>query len=63
MFVCLFVCFRAALSAYEGSQVRGQMGAAAAGLCYSHSNARSELCLLPTPQLRVMLDPLREARD
>ena len=42
VFVCLFVCFClfaiswAALVTYGGSQVRGQIGAAAAGLCQSH---------------------------
>ena len=33
------------LAAYEGSQARGRIGATAADLCYSHSNARSELHL------------------
>ena len=41
----------------EGSQARGQMGATAAGLCHSHSNSGSELCLWPTSQLRAMPDP------
>ena len=35
--------FRAAPSAYGGSQARGQIGAVAAGLHHSHSNAGSEL--------------------
>ena len=35
--------------AYGGPQARGQTGATAAGL--HHSNAGSELCLRPTPQL------------
>ena len=44
--VCLSVClsfllFRATPAAYGGSEARGQIGAIAAGLCYSHSNARS----------------------
>ena len=40
---CLFVClFRAAPVAYGGSQARGLIGAVAAGLRQSHSNARSE---------------------
>ena len=43
---------RAAPAAYEGSQARGLNGAVAAGLHDSHSNARSEPHLLPTPQLR-----------
>ena len=33
--------FRAALAAYGGSQVRGPIGAVAAGLHHSHSNAGS----------------------
>ena len=33
---------RAALVAYGGSRARGLIGAAAAGLNHSHSNARSE---------------------
>ena len=44
--------------AYGGSQVRGPNGAAAAGLCQSHSNARSELHLQSTPQLVATPDPL-----
>ena len=60
-FVCLFVCccllFRATLAALGGARARGQIGATAAGLCHSHSNARSKLCLQPTPQLTAMPDP------
>ena len=37
--------------AYGSYQARGQIRAAAAGLCHSHSNAISEL------QLVAMLDP------
>ena len=37
----LFGLFKAALTAYEGYQVRGQIGAVAAGLHHSHDNARS----------------------
>ena len=33
--------FRAAPEAYGSSQARGQIKAAAAGLCYSHSNVGS----------------------
>ena len=51
-FVCLFVCLfclfafsRATPVAYGGSQARGLIGAVAAGLHQSHSNASSELCL------------------
>ena len=60
-----FVCFgfvflpslRAAPMAYGGSQARGLIGAVAAGLRQSHSNARSEPCLRTTPQLAATLDP------
>ena len=52
----LFCCFRAAPLAYGGSQARGQIGAAAARLHQSHSNARSKPCLQPTPQLMATLD-------
>ena len=59
LFFCfLFIYFRAAPVAYGSSQARGVIGAAAAGLRQSHSNARSQLCLRPTPQLTAMLDPL-----
>ena len=41
---------------YRGSQARGRMGAVAAHLRHSHSNASSEPCLQPTPQLMAMPD-------
>ena len=44
-------------AAYGGSQVTGQIRAAAAGLHHSHSNARSKASLRPTPQFTAMLDP------
>ena len=40
LFLILFYVFRAALVAYGGSQARGWIGAAAAGLLHSHSNTR-----------------------
>ena len=43
--------------AYGGSQASGQIGAVAASLHQSHSNAKSELCLQPTPKLTATLDP------
>ena len=43
--VCLFAFSRAASEAYGGSQARGPIGAVAASLHHSHSNARSELHL------------------
>ena len=57
-FVCLFVClFGAAPVAYGGSQARGLVGAVAAGLHHSHSNARLGPRLQTTPQLMATLDP------
>ena len=56
-FFCLFIFSRATPPAYGGSQARGQIGAVAAGLRQSHSNARSEPHLQPTPQLTAMPDP------
>ena len=52
-----YLLFRAAPAAYGGSQARGRVGAIAAGLHHSHSNAGSELHLWPTPQLMAMTDP------
>ena len=42
---------------YGGSQARGLIGAVAAGLRHSHSNARSEPHVQPTPQLTAMSNP------
>ena len=39
------------------SRARGLIGAVAASLCQSHSNAGSEPCLRPTPQLTAMSKP------
>ena len=47
----------AAPAAYGGSQARGPIRAVAVSLCQSHSNARSEPRLQPTPQLTAMPDP------
>ena len=56
--VVLFIClFRTAPAAYGGSQARGPIGAVATGLSQSHSNAGSEPCLGPTPQLTATPDP------
>ena len=58
LFVCLFVwLFRAVPIAYGGSQARGPIGAAAAGLHHSHSSTRSKPCLWPTSQVMATLDP------
>ena len=53
----VFSPFRAAPAAYGGSQARGLTGAIAAGLRHSHSNARAETHLQPTPQLTATPDP------
>ena len=48
-FFFLFFClFRDTPAVYGGSQARGRIGAAAAGLCHSHSNTRSKPHLRPT---------------
>ena len=55
-FVC--VCyFRTAPMAYRGSQARGQIGASAASLHHSHSNAGSELHLQPNNTARPGIEP------
>ena len=41
----IFLLFRTTPGAYESSQAKGSIGAAAAGLHHSHSNTRSELHL------------------
>ena len=59
-FVGFFFCFylfRAALTAYGGSQARDQIRGLAAGLRHSQRNTRSESGLQPTPQLKAMPDP------
>ena len=62
-----FLLFRAAPAAYGGSQATGYIRAAAAGLQHSHSqshsNARSEPRLRPTPQQHRILNPPSKARD
>jgi len=56
-FFFVFLLFLwAAPAAYGGTQARGQIGAVAASLRQSHSNARSEPRLQPTPQLTAMPD-------
>ena len=44
-------------TAYGGSQARGLIATAAAGLRHCHSNARSKPRLRPTPQPTAMPDP------
>ena len=52
-----FSLFRAAPVVYTSSQARGQIGAAAASLHHSHSNARSKVHLQPMLQLVATPDP------
>ena len=47
----------AAPTAYGGSQAMGPIRAVANGLCHSHSNVGSKLCIPTTPQLKAKLDP------
>ena len=61
LFVCFYL-FRAAPTAYGGSQARGQIRAVAAGLQHSRSNLGSEPRLRPTPQLSATPDPLPTER-
>jgi len=56
IFFCRFAISWAAPAAYRGSQARGLIGAVAASLRQSHSNAGSEPHLRPTPQLTAMPD-------
>ena len=58
-FLCLFRAAPtgAAPAACGSSQARGCIGAAATSLHHSHSHARSEAILQPTPQLKATLDP------
>ena len=56
LFIYLFLLFRATYAAYGCSLARGQIGAATASLCHSHSNAWSELHLWSTAQFTAMSD-------
>ena len=57
VFSLFFVLFKAAPTAYGGSQVRGPIRATATGLHHSHSNSGSEPCLRPIPQLTATMNP------
>ena len=64
--VVYFCFFWGKPTAYGGFQARGLIGATAASLRHSHSNARSKPCLWPThhsSQQHWILNPLSEARD
>ena len=56
-FILFYFIFLGMHMAYGSSQAKGLIGAPAAGLHHSHSNARFELDLQPTPQLMATLDP------
>ena len=56
-FFFFFCLFRAAPTAYGGSQARGPVGAVATSLHHSHSHTGSEQRLQPTLQLTATLDP------
>ena len=57
LYFFLFCLFRAAPTAFGGSQAKGLIRATAASLHHCHSSARSKLCLQLTPQLTAMPDP------
>ena len=63
----LFCIFRAAPMAFGASHARGQIGAIAADLHHSHSNARSEPHLCPqvyhSSRQHGVLKPLNKTRD
>ena len=65
LFFFVFDLFRAAPAACGVSEARHWIGATAAGPPHSHSNARSQACRWPTPQLTAIpiFNPLSEARD
>ena len=56
-FTFLFFFFRAAPTAYGGSQAMGLVRAVATSLRQSHSHSGSEPFLQPTPQLMARSDP------
>ena len=56
-FFFVFCLFRATPAAHGGSQAKGPIGAVAAGLYHSQSNAESELRLRSIPQLTATPDP------
>jgi len=56
IFFLLFAFSRTAPTAHGGSQARGRIGAVAAGLLQSNSNAGSKPHLRPTLQLAAMPD-------
>ena len=57
MYITAAISFFLSFFFLGGSQARGRIRAAADGLCHSYSNARSDPCLRPTPELTAMPDP------
>ena len=57
LFIYFFVFFRAAPEACVGSQARASNRSCGRWPTPQHSNAGSEPCLRPTPQLTTTLDP------
>ena len=55
--VFFFLHFKASPAAYGNSQARGPIGAVAAGLYHSHSNARSEPLSVTYTTAQGTLDP------
>lgn len=53
----IFFFYTAAPGAYESSQARGPIGAAATGLHHSQGNTKSQVNLRPMAQLAATLDP------
>ena len=58
-----FFLFRATPMADGGYQTRGLIGAAAVGLCHSHSNTGSKPHFRTTPKLVAILAPYPTERD
>ena len=65
VFVFVFCLFRSVPAACGSSQARGWIGAIAASLHHSHSNARIQAVSLTytTAHSNTILNPLSEARD
>ena len=67
-YLFIYLLFSATPVPYRNSHVRGQIGPAAADLCYSHSNIRPELQppMWPTTAhswQHYILNPMNKARD
>ena len=62
-FLVFLLFFWTASAAYGGSQARGLIGAVAASLHHSHSNARFKPHLQPTPELVATPDPQTTERS